>query len=136
MLIAFPCIGSYLMPRHLFDHFMQLVNAVTILSQKEIPRPQVQVARVSIEKFSSQVNKHYGCSMQSFNVHQSRHLVADVNRFGPMWTHSAFIYESKNHDVLQVLHGSNKLLEQLVCFQQVQDTLSTFREQQPVNQAM
>ena len=126
MLIIFPCIGSALLPANYYAHFMLIVNAISLLSQESIPRPDLEKANYLIQQFDSQVAELYSPAMESYNMHQCLHLVQDTANFGPLWTHSAFVFESMNHELLKMCHGTTKLMEQIAWAVRVQGTLSKF----------
>lgn len=50
----------------------------------------------------------------SFNVHQFMHLVQAARKFGPLWAHSAFTFESGNGRIVKLVTAANGVKEQIV----------------------
>jgi hypothetical protein len=48
----------------------------------------------------------YGKQYILINIHQLLHLVDDIKRWGPLWTHNAFCYESMNGVFSKLFHGT------------------------------
>lgn len=53
-------------------------------------------------------------SVLNFNVHQTLHLVEGVKNWGPLWTHSAFLFESYNAVLLNMIRGTQGVPVQIV----------------------
>ena len=47
------------------------------------------------------------------NVHQLSHFVANVRCWGPLWAYSAFPFESMNHTMLKMKHGTQHTAMQI-----------------------
>ena len=48
----------------------------------------------------------YGLNNVSFNVHLCLHLTSSVRSWGPLWCHSAFVFESFNGILLEMIKGT------------------------------
>ena len=48
------------------------------------------------------------------NVHLLCHVINHVRSFGPLWTHSAFEFESANCKLVSMVHGKTHV-EKQVC---------------------
>ena len=56
----------------------------------------------------------YGASKCTMNVHSLKHLPYFVQLWGPLWTHSAFSFESMNGALTTLVHSTRKTAEQLL----------------------
>ncbi len=56
----------------------------------------------------------YGESSCTANAHLLCHLVKYVRLWGPLWTHSALGFESKNGMLKHLFHGKNDILHQIL----------------------
>lgn len=56
----------------------------------------------------------YGQSSCTANAHALSHLPKFVRLWGPLWTHSAFGFESKNGHLKNLIHAKSSILDQLV----------------------
>ena len=57
------------------------------------------------------------------NAHLLSHLTKYVSPWGPLWTHSAFGFESYNGHLKYLFHSRGKIVDQLVFKLDVQQTL-------------
>jgi hypothetical protein len=56
----------------------------------------------------------YGKEHMSFNVHQTLHLVQSVKDWWPLWSHSAFVFESFNAVLLKMIKGTQGVPKQIL----------------------
>ena len=54
-----------------------------------------------------------GLRWQSINIHHIKHLVTLTRKFGPLWAVSCFPFESMNHLLRQLIHGTGHVLSQV-----------------------
>lgn len=59
------------------------------------------------------------------NSHLLVHLADYVRLWGPLWTHSAFGFESMNGHISLMIHSKHRIADQLVFSIDVSNTLST-----------
>ena len=74
-----------------------------ILLQSEITDPLIHAAQSMLDEFYSLCPELYGDRMCVLNVHLLSHMANFVQLWGPLWTHSAFGYESMNGYVKSML---------------------------------
>ena len=63
------------------------------------------------------------------NSHLLIHLADYIKLWGPLWTHSAFGFESMNGHMNSMIHSKHRIADQLVFSTDVSYTLSTIVEQ-------
>lgn len=89
-----------------------------------------------LEKFVEQASSLYGVRMMTYNVHQMLHLADSVRQLGPLWAHSAFVFESGNGRMVSSIHAANgaplQILERLAVAQEVELLMQQVDFSQPV----
>ena len=95
-----------ILPLNHFDHFMLLVNGISILLQGKILPSDLLSAEDSIRQFCLMMDFLYNPSMEKSNVHALLHLPDKVRDLGPLWAHSCFFYEDLNGDLRSLIHGT------------------------------
>ena len=81
------------------------VQAMHILLQKSISA-EGNRADMLMLSFVGRFQMLYGTSSMTYNVHVLTHLATSVQKWGPLWTHSCFPFESCNGEVKKLLCGS------------------------------
>lgn len=89
------------------DHWALLVEGTSILVKKSILKSEVKYAAECLNEFILGVQSLYGEKYMSFNVHLLSHLAISVENWGPLYTHSAFIYEDFNQTILAYVKSPN-----------------------------
>lgn len=64
--------------------------------------------------FVSQAAGLYGQRCMSFNNHQLLHLAEATRKFGPLWAHSAFTFESGNGELVRHVNAAKAVPEQII----------------------
>ena len=67
----------------------------------------------------------YGATSCPLNSHLLVHLADYVRLWGPLWTHSAFGFESINGHINSMIHSKHRIADQLVFCIDVSNTLNT-----------
>ena len=57
-----------------------------------------------------------GLRWASINIHHIKHLVTLTGKLGPLWAVSCFAFESVNHLLRQLIHGTGHVLSQVTDF--------------------
>ena len=92
---------------------MTFVESLYILLQDKITREELTKAHNLLKVFISETQRLYFEGAMSFNVHQMNHIIDSVKRWGPLWSHSGFPFESGNGLVLKKIHAANGVHEQI-----------------------
>ena len=100
-----PIIQSYL-PKKFISHLALLVDGVTLLLSDSIAPSELDHCDTVLEQFVSEFETLYGLRNVSFNVHLCRHLTDSVRAWGPLWAHSAFVYEAFNAKLLNMIKST------------------------------
>ena len=75
---------------------------------------QVDAAELMLANFYHLMPQLYGEISCTHNCHLLSHLAKYVRLWGPLWTHSAFGFESKNGHLKYLFHGINNIIYQLL----------------------
>ena len=116
------------LPPLYFHHFGLLVCAMHILLQSEISDSLIHAAQSMLDDFYSLCPELYGDQMCVLNVHLLSHMANFVQLWGPLWTHSAFGFESMNGHIKNVIHSGYRIADQLVFSIDVSTTIGTLSD--------
>ena len=79
-----------------------------------ISNDDLNLSQRLIMDFIFATEKLYGKQHLSMNVHLCAHLKDSVFHLGPLWSHSAFIFESCNSTLLNYVKSSNGVPLQII----------------------
>jgi len=113
LLFYSPVALADVLPRKYFLHWMLLVNAINLLLGESITEESVEQSRDCLIKFVVQIEELYGIEHISYNVHQLTHLADAVTKWGPLWSHAAFIYEDCIGALKSIYHGTQLVPKQI-----------------------
>ncbi|XP_077551275.1 uncharacterized protein LOC144164922 [Haemaphysalis longicornis] len=108
-----PCCWGILPPVYL-KHFAFLSEAIFILLQDELSHAAITHADRLLQEFVGRAARLYGDHCMTFNVHQLTHLAQAARKYGPLWAHSAFTFESGNGRIVKLVTAANGVKEQIV----------------------
>lgn len=124
---SLPLLMNVLPPLYL-HHFSLLVCAMHILLQSQLSDVQVQAAEEMLITFYTLIPELYGDNHCTLNAHLLVHLTKYVRLWGPLWTHSAFGFESMNGHITGMIHSKHKIADQLVFSIDVSNTLRSLAD--------
>lgn len=96
----------------IYDHFLHLSMAVTILSCKQYLK-YIDIAHKSLEIYIEKFIEIYGVDSISSNVHNLCHVIDDVQKFGHLPTISSYDFESVLGDIKRFMRSGNLPLSQI-----------------------
>ena len=103
-----------ILPSTHLKHFFLFVYGVYSLLGDSITEDAINSAEACLTKFVIKVEELYGLKYCTFNVHQLIHLAQSVRDCGPLWSSAAFIFESNNHTLQKMFHGTQHIPRQIV----------------------
>ncbi|KAK3923587.1 Snake venom metalloproteinase BpirMP [Frankliniella fusca] len=124
---SIPVLKNLLSARFL-NHLSFLVHAVALLMQNSVSKSELGYASRYLLKFVTEIDQLYGPQHVTISVHLLTHLSASVRDFGQPWTHSAFVFESFNHDIKQFVKSSNGVALQICQGVQLKVALKNLEE--------
>ncbi|CAN8028707.1 unnamed protein product [Ixodes persulcatus] len=112
-----------------WNHLRCLVEAIYILLLQEFTPGQLDHAGQLLQTFVARVERLYKKgSCITYNVHQLLHLHKAAKQLGPLWAHSAFVFESGNGRTVKSVRAAKgvpmQIVERVVVLQELQQVLS------------
>ncbi|KAK3931696.1 Ribosome hibernation promoting factor [Frankliniella fusca] len=98
---ALPCLKGLLKDKYL-DHFKLLSVGTSVLLQGSVSKEDARYVHRLYQLFVINYERYFGEEFMYYNIHLLLHVVQGVMRFGPLFTHNAFMYESRNRHLLQL----------------------------------
>ncbi len=97
---------------------------------------QIQAAEDMLVAFYVLLPELYGNAFCTINSHLLIHLPKYVRLWGPLWTHSAFGFESFNGHITSMITSKYKIAEQLLYSIEVSNTLGLLTEKLEAEQTL
>jgi hypothetical protein len=113
LLLYSPVVLKDVLPRAYYAHWLLLVNGVTVLLGDAITSEMLSLSRSCFNKFVVLVSSLYGKEYVSYNVHCLSHLTDAVINWGPLWAHSAFVFEDVIRFLKTLYHGTQPVPKQV-----------------------
>lgn len=124
---SLPVLKGVLKDKYL-THWSKLTTAISILLAEKISPSQIQEAEELLSQFGMEMQDLYGLENMTINVHFCLHLARSVKNWGPLWTHSAFVFEAYNADILDMIKSTHGVSLQIVKTFWLQKALPIFKE--------
>ena len=102
-----------ILPEKYLSHWALLIEGISILLGSELTTEQLDHAHRSLVYFVACVQSLYGEEHMTFNVHSILHLTTSVVHWGPLWAHSAFVFEDFNGYLLKLVKSSQAVPQQI-----------------------
>jgi hypothetical protein len=87
------------LPGAIYKNWMQLVEAVTVMSQPYFEMSNATAAHNMLISFCKEFERLHGKTSLYPNIHYHIHLFEQMINYGPMSTHTAFNFERYNQDL-------------------------------------
>lgn len=129
-----PAVVNYL-PDKYFQHWLLLVISLLNLLQKSFRiNPDLEQTEILLKLFVRDIGQLYSDDREySYNVHQLLHIVLCVKRWGSLWATSAFSFENYNNFLINCVHGSKHLGQEMINNLSLAEGLHALRYQYPHN---
>ena len=115
LLYTGPVVLKNYLRRELYDHFMLLHVAISILVDPLLCTPHHDYAQRLLELHVERSKLLYGNSHVTYNVHSLIHIAADAVHFGSLDACSAWMFEDYLFQVKRMVRSGFRPLEQVVC---------------------
>lgn len=102
-----------ILPARYLNHFFLFVYGIYALLGDSISNDSIVLSEVCLTKFVIKLEQLYGISSCKFNAHCLTHLAQCVKDCGPLWATSAFTFESHNHTLINMFHGTQCVPQQI-----------------------
>ena len=90
-----------------------LSKATSLLLSTSVSHDDVQVAHQLFQKFMFYYQKYFGKEYMFYDVHLLSHIGKGVLRFGPLFTHNAFMYEGFNRQLLNLCKNPFRVIQEV-----------------------
>ena len=101
------------LPEKFYNHWCLLVLGISLLLGPSNSPADLEIASYCLEEFYSQFEGLCGLRWMSINIHHLKHLITLAKKYGPLWAVSCFPFESMNHMVRKLIHGTGSVLSQV-----------------------
>ncbi|OXU20694.1 hypothetical protein TSAR_002640 [Trichomalopsis sarcophagae] len=109
---SLPCLTGILDDEAL-QHYSLLINGLYTLLKKEISSVELLQVEKDFTEFVGFYEIYYGSESMTFNVHSLLHAVESVRKNGPLWSNSAFPFESNIYHLKKKCNGPNEMDQQM-----------------------
>lgn len=94
-------------------HFELLSSAIFVLLKEKITIEDMYEAERKLNEFVKIFEKLYGMENVTMNLHLLQHIVENVRRSGPLWSQSAFSFESSNGELVRTNNAKLNILQSM-----------------------
>lgn len=99
-------------PTHQYQHFLCLSASIRLLSDATATPEALNIAQLLIESYVKNFSTYYG-NERSYVVHTLLHFKAYVEKYGPIYSFSAYKFENALHFIKNMIHVKNRVLSQI-----------------------
>lgn len=101
------------LPQKYHAHWALLIEGISILLGSELTTDLIHHAHEALVYFVGGMQSLYGEENMTFNIHSLLHLSQSVVCLGPLWAHSAFMFENFNGFLLKQVKSSQAVPQQI-----------------------
>lgn len=83
------------------EHVQLLSSAIYVLLKEKITTEEINEIEVKLDNFVKSFEELYGPHNVTMNLHLLRHISESVRNSGPLWSNSAFTFESNNRELIR-----------------------------------
>lgn len=98
----------------ILQHWSLLTESLYGLLNISLSIEEINKIDELLHTFVHGVETKYGKRAMTYNVHQLLHITKSVYNWGPLWAHSTFPFESRNHTLLRAIHSAKGVTHQIV----------------------
>ncbi|KAE8737528.1 hypothetical protein FOCC_FOCC017007, partial [Frankliniella occidentalis] len=109
---ALPCLTGILKKEYV-EHLALLSVGSCILLQKSVSESDAHYVHRLFQIFCVKYQKYFGEDFMYYNIHLLIHVIPGVLRWGPLFTHNAFMFESHNRNLLQLKKNPHRVVEEV-----------------------
>ena len=125
--VSLPLLSKTLSKEKL-EYLCLLVDGVYTLLKTSITVDELDEVDEKFHRFVALTEKYFGSKRMTFNLHQLLHVCKSVKDWGPIWAHSAFAFESANHELLQAIHCGKGVILQILWYINFNHSISVIQK--------
>ncbi|KAK3926379.1 F-actin-capping protein subunit alpha [Frankliniella fusca] len=118
-----------ILPARFLNHWGRLVHSVAVLMQNSVSKTDVAYCSRYLKSFVEEIDILYGTEHVTISIHLLTHLEESIYNYGQPWTHSAFMFESFNHDIKNFVKSSNGMAKQVCKGMQLRVALKNLEDE-------
>lgn len=104
---------SSVINNNFYKHFLLLHSSIFILSNENLVKKYIEIAKSSLIKFVKEGSEIYGKHFNVYNVHSLIHICEDVQLYGNLNKYSCFPFENYLGRLKRLIRGKNRPLQQI-----------------------
>ncbi|XP_037502213.1 uncharacterized protein LOC119376472 [Rhipicephalus sanguineus] len=112
-----------ILERKYLQHWACLVESLHLLLEEHLFTCDLAIAEKYLLEFHIKTEVLYGKESMTYNMHQVTHLAKSVHQWGPLWSHSAFPFESGNGSLKSTVKATNGIPHQICRSLQMQSAV-------------
>ena len=101
------------LPEKYLVNWAKLIKGVGLLLLESITSEEITESENLLIAFVQEAEALYDVCHMTFNIHLCLHLAQSVKDWGPLWTHSAFVFENYNRELLDMVKSSQGVALQI-----------------------
>lgn len=109
----FPVVFESILDKDVYNHFLMLVYILALTWNGGFNSDYLVFLKKLSKTYLSQVSLFYDKRNETNNNHHLNHLIDTFERHGPLKDMNAFIFESKNNELINSINSSYGILEQI-----------------------
>lgn len=113
LLDSVPCLQGIL-DEKCFQSYLLLVSSIYTLIIDHISEKDLLISEMNILEFVRDCQILYGINSKTFNLHSLLHVVESVRQSGPLWSSSAFPFESMIFFIKRYVTGISGVSNQII----------------------
>lgn len=95
------------------QHFRLFSSAMYLLLKEKVTYDDIETAQLKLNQFVDSFQELYGTHNVTLNLHLLRHLPLAVTNLGPLWSQSAYGFETNNGVILKSNTSKRNILHQI-----------------------
>jgi hypothetical protein len=111
---SLPCLELIWKDAKFLQHYSLLVYAIHTLLKSEIKVNEITSAENALKLFCLKYSDLFGKFQMTYNLHMLLHYSKAVILFGPLFAHSAFVFENENGILKESIHGTGNIAVELI----------------------
>ncbi|KAL7290571.1 hypothetical protein TKK_0015337 [Trichogramma kaykai] len=112
LFVSVPCLFD-IIDEDMHKSYQLFVNSIFILLKKDITLDEIDNCECDLFQFVGNCQSQYGIKFMTYNIHTLMHYCESVRRCGPLWSLSAFPFESAIGRFIKEINAPNGCLKQI-----------------------
>lgn len=124
---SIPLLSLYIEDQYI-SHWAIMCDSLHIFLKTSITPEEIERTDKDLHLFVASVESLYSKAAMTYNCHQLLHVGESVSNWGPLWAHSAYVFESANGDLLDAIKCARGVIQQIFRYLQLQRSLKVLKD--------